>query len=134
MPLCKIIQIPRISDPRGNLSFIEAGNHIPFNIERSFCIFGVPGGESRGGHAYKTQSELIVPLSGSFCVRVAQQQSQGFIKFHLFKPYEGLLIPPMVWRIMEDFSTNSLSLHLCDKEFDHTDYIYNLEDLEEYGR
>jgi dTDP-4-dehydrorhamnose 3,5-epimerase-like enzyme len=117
----KIIDLPKFEDPRGNLSFIEEENHIPFKIERAYWIYDVPGGQIRGGHAFKEQREFIVALSGSFDVLVdngAQKQS-----FSLNRSYYGLYIPSGLWREMENFSTNALALVLSSTEYDESDYI-----------
>ncbi|MBU3928636.1 MAG: FdtA/QdtA family cupin domain-containing protein [Bacteroidetes bacterium] len=117
----KIINLPKISDPRGNLSFIEEENHIPFKIERTYWIYDVPGGQVRGGHAFKEQQEIIVALSGSFDVIV----DDGKLKqtFSLNRSYYGLYIPAGLWRQMENFSTNSLALIISSTNFEDTDYI-----------
>jgi WxcM-like, C-terminal len=116
-----IINLPKIVDPRGNLSFLEEEKHIPFKIERTFWIHDVPGGEKRGGHAYKTQQEFIVALSGSFDV-VLRNGKEEF-KFQLNRSYYGLYVPSMIWRELNNFSTNSLALVVVDKPFNEADYI-----------
>jgi len=118
-----IISLPKILDERGNLSFIEECNHIPFKIERSYWIYDVPGGEKRGGHAYKTNQEFIVALSGSFDVIL--DDGKGKKVFTLNRSYYGLYVPKMIWRQMENFSTNSLALILASTDFDINDYIYD---------
>src|ERR1700677_2216128 len=100
-----IIQLPKILDPRGNLSFIEEGDHIPFKIERAYWIYDVPGGEKRGGHAYKTLQEFIIALSGSF--EVVLNDGKEEMRFSLNRSYYGLYVPKMYWRSLENFSTNS---------------------------
>jgi len=119
----RIIQLPKIFDPRGNLTFLQNSDHIPFEIKRVFWIYDVPGGEMRGGHAYKSQCELIVALSGSFDVVVFDGNESH--KYHLNRSYIGLYIPARVWRHMENFSTNSLSLHLSDSAYDFDDYLWD---------
>lgn len=121
----RIIQLPKILDARGNLSFIEEENHIPFKIERSFWIYDVPGGANRGGHAYKTTEEFIVALSGSFDVVLDDGKEHKV--FHLNRSYYGLYVPNMMWREMDNFSTNSLALVLSSTKFDKADYIYDYE-------
>ncbi len=116
-----IIQLPKILDKRGNLSFIEEETHIPFKIERSFWIYDVPGGESRGGHAYKESEEFIVALSGSFDVVLDDGNEKK--TFHLNRSYYGLYVPKMIWREMNNFSTNSLALVLSSTQYDENDYI-----------
>lgn len=126
----KIINLPKIFDPRGNLTFVEGQNHIPFDIKRAYWIYDVPGGETRGGHAFREQEEFIVALSGSFDVEV----DNGFEKkrFHLNRSYFGLHIPAGSWRIMDNFSTNSLALVLASTFFDENDYIRNYADFADY--
>ena len=116
-----IIQLPKVQDVRGNLSFIEENGHIPFAIKRSFWIYDVPGGEHRGGHAYRETEEFIVALSGSFDVVL----DNGVEKktYHLNRSYYGLYVPKMMWREMNNFSTNSLALVLSSTKYDGSDYI-----------
>ena len=116
-----IINLPKIEDLRGNLSFIEECNHIPFIIERVYWIYDVPGGQNRGGHAFKEQEELIVSLSGSFDVVVDDGREKK--NFHLNRSYYGLYIPAGYWRLMQEFSTNSLAMVLCSTKFIESDYI-----------
>jgi len=118
-----IIQLPKIIDKRGNLSFIEELNHIPFKIERSYWIYDVPGGENRGGHAYKKNQEFIVALSGSFDVILDDGKERKV--FTLNRSYYGLYVPEMMWRQMENFSTNSLALVLASVPYNIEDYIYD---------
>lgn len=122
-----MIQLPKILDKRGNLSFIEDNNHIPFKIERSFWIYDVPGGESRGGHAYKESEEFIVALSGSFDVVLDDGKEKK--TFHLNRSYYGLYVPKMMWREMNNFSTNSLALVLSSTQYDEGDYIRDYENF-----
>ncbi len=117
----KTIQLPKILDARGNLSFAEEDTHLPFMIKRAFWIYDVPGGEARGGHAYKETEEFIVALSGSFDVVVDDGNTTQ--TFHLNRSYYGLYLPKMVWREMTNFSTNSLALVLASTEYDRNDYI-----------
>lgn len=119
----KLIELPKFCDKRGNLSFIEEMQHIPFKILRSYWIYDVPGGETRGGHAYKNNEEFIVALSGSFNVTV---DDGNFRKvFMLNRSYYGLYIPKNIWRQMDNFSTNSLALILASTPFDEEDYIFD---------
>ena len=121
----QILQLPKIQDPRGNLTFIQHPNHLPFAIKRVFWIYDVPGGETRGGHAYKTQHEVIISLSGSFDVVITL--ADGTLqRFTLNRSYFALYIPPMHWRHIENFSTNSVSLHLCSGSFEEIDYMREL--------
>ena len=122
----QLIQLPKIQDVRGNLTFIQHPDHLPFDINRVFWIYDVPGGETRGGHAYKKQHEVIISLSGSFDVVITLPDGT-LQRFTLNRSYFGLYIPPLHWRHMENFSTNSVSLHLCSGEFDETDYLRKLD-------
>ena len=126
----KIIEIPKIEDPRGNLSFVEEENHIPFKIERTYWIYDVPGGEVRGGHAFKEQHELIIAISGSFDVMVHDGNKK--LMFCLNRSYNGLYIPCGYWRQMRDFSTNSLALVLASTYFNENDYIRDFNSFLNY--
>jgi dTDP-4-dehydrorhamnose 3,5-epimerase-like enzyme len=128
----EIIQLPKFEDPRGNLSFIEEFNHIPFKIERTYWIYDVPGGEIRGGHAFKEQQEIIVALSGSFDVVVDDGQNKQ--TFSLNRSYYGLYLPAGFWRQMQSFSTNSLALVLSSTYYDKEDYIFDYEIFLAYRR
>jgi oxalate decarboxylase/phosphoglucose isomerase-like protein (cupin superfamily) len=121
----QIISLPKISDKRGNLSFIESNNHVPFTIKRTYWVYDVPGGEIRGAHAYKQCEEFIVALSGSFDVILNDGRNEYI--FHLNRSYNGLYIPRMVWKSLENFSTNSLALVLASSGYDKDDYIRNFE-------
>ena len=117
----RLIDLPKIVDERGNLSFIEGGNHIPFKIERTYMIYDVPGGETRGGHAYKELSEFIIAVSGSFDVVL----DDGHVKrtYSLNRSYYGLYVPKLIWRSLENFSTNSLCMILASHKYYESDYI-----------
>lgn len=117
----KLINLPKIEDPRGNLSFIEEENHIPFQIKRVYWIYDVPGGQHRGGHAFKNQQEFIVALSGSFDVVIDDGKQKQ--KFSLNRSYYGLYITAGLWREMDNFSTNSLAMVLSSTEYSEDDYI-----------
>lgn len=117
----KLIELPKVLDKRGNLSFFQQKTQLPFDIARVYWIYDVPGGEKRGGHAYKELYELIVALSGSFDILVDDGTSKK--KFTLNRSYYGLLVPKMVWRQLENFSTNSLCLIAASLPFDENDYI-----------
>lgn len=121
----RIIVLPKFEDMRGNLSFIEEENHIPFKIERTYWIYDVPGGQVRGGHAFRAQREFIVALSGSFDV-VVDNGSQKQL-FSLNRSYYGLYIPCGLWRRMENFSTNALAMVLSSTKFEESDYIRDYE-------
>ena len=119
--LAQIIQLPKIVDKRGNLSFVEERKHIPFEIKRVFWIYDVPGGTVRGGHAYHENEEFIIALSGSFDVIL--DDSVKILRFPLNRSYYGLFIPKMTWIQMENFSTNSIALVLSSTEYLSEDYI-----------
>lgn len=121
MKEAQIIQLPRFFDVRGNLSVIEELKEIPFKIERTYWIYDVPGGEVRGGHAYRENEEFIVALSGSFDVMLDDGHEKQV--FHLNRSYYGLYVPKGIWREMENFSTNSLALVLASTKYDVNDYI-----------
>lgn len=123
----QIIQLPKKTDPRGNLSVIEEFKEIPFKIERTYWIYDVPGGEARGGHAYRENEEFIVALSGSFDV-VLDNGSEKQV-FHLNRSYYGLYVPKGIWREMDNFSTNSLALILASTRYDSNDYIRDYEEF-----
>jgi len=123
----KLLQLPKFLDERGNLSFFENENHIPFKIRRTYWIYDVPGGEIRGGHAYRTLQEFIIALSGSFDVVV--NDGNGTRKITLNRSYTGLYIPCMVWRHLENFSTNSLALIVSDQPYNEEDYIRNFHEF-----
>ena len=123
----KIINLPKIEDPRGNLSFIEEENHVPFKIERTYWIYDVPGGQVRGGHAFKEQQELIVALSGSLDVVVDDGKEKK--TFSLNRSYYGLYLPAGLWRQMQNFSTNSLAMVLSSTLFSEDDYIREYPDF-----
>jgi len=120
--------LPKISDPRGNLTFLQYPQQIPFELKRVFWTYNVPGGETRGGHAYHTHEEVIIAISGSFDVVITNKLGNQK-RIHLNRGYEGLYLPPKTWRHLENFSTNSVSLHLSSSVFSIEDYI---RDFEEY--
>jgi dTDP-4-dehydrorhamnose 3,5-epimerase-like enzyme len=123
----KIIQLPKVPDERGNLSFFENEKQIPFTIARTYWIYDVPGGEVRGGHAYKTLQEFIIALSGSFDVVLNDGKEER--KFTLNRSYYGLYIPKMIWRQLENFSTNSLALIVADQPYSETEYIREFDEF-----
>lgn len=124
----KILEFPKILDERGNLSFLQEGTQIPFDIKRCFWTYDVPGGEIRGGHAYRNQEEVIIALSGSLDVVITQPDGTT-IKHCLNRSYYGLYLPPLTWRHIENFSTNSLSFHVTNCQFDMADYIRDFEEF-----
>ena len=123
----RIINLPKIVDPRGNLSFFEYPQQLPFKIERTYWIYDVPGGETRGSHAFKEQQEYIVALSGSFDVVITDGIKED--RYSLNRSYYGLYIPKMYWRRLENFSTNSLALIVSDKNFSDEDYIRDFNEF-----
>ncbi len=124
---CKLIELPKITDPRGNLTFIEENRNVPFAIKRTYWIYDVPGGETRGGHSYRTLHELIIAVSGSFDVVVDDGREKKV--FSLNRSYYGLYVPNLFWRELENFSTNSLCLILSSDAFSEADYIRNYGDF-----
>ncbi len=127
----KIIDLPKMEDPRGNLTFIEEDNQIPFKIERVYWIYDVPGGQIRGGHAFKVQQEIVIALSGSFDV-VIDSGSEKRI-YSLNRSYYGLFIPAGLWRQMKNFSTNSLAMVITSTKFSEIDYIRNYDEFLKYN-
>ena len=130
----KIVELPRFLDARGNLSFVEQLNHIAFEIKRTYWIDDVPGGEARGGHAFKQNEEFIVALSGAFDVIVDDGNNKK--RFSLNRSYYGLYVPAGLWRTIENFSTNSLALEFGSKHYSKEDYIRDYEQfrtLKNYG-
>lgn len=121
----KIIELPKFLDARGNLSFAEQNNHIPFEIKRTYWIYDVPGGEDRGGHAFKENQEVVIALSGAFDVIVDDGVNKK--SFTLNRSYYGLYIPKGLWRTMENFSTNSLALEFGSEHYSAADYVRDYE-------
>lgn len=123
----RIVELPKFLDARGNLSFVEQHNHIPFEIKRTYWIYDVPGGEERGGHAFKENQEFIVALSGAFDVLVDDGVNKK--TFTLNRSYYGLYVPAGLWRTMENFSTNSLALEFGSEHYSEGDYTRNYDDF-----
>lgn len=123
----KIIELPKFLDARGNLSFAEQSNHIPFEIKRTYWIYDVPGGEARGGHAFIENQEFVIALSGAFDVEVDDGVNKK--SFTLNRSYYGLYIPAGLWRVMNNFSTNSLALEFGSIHYDEMDYIRDYDDF-----
>jgi hypothetical protein len=128
--LIKKLYFSKISEPRGNLTFLQYPEQIPFEIKRVFWTYNVPGGGIRGGHAYKTQEEIIVALSGSFDVIITHKEGNQEL-FHLTRGYDGLHLPPKTWRHLENFSTNAVCLHFSSTIFDENDYIRDFQRFKE---
>lgn len=118
---CRLINFPTIAETRGNLSFVEENNHVPFPIKRVYYLYDVPSGATRGGHAHKTLEEVIIALSGSFDVVVDDGAKKK--KFFLNRPFYGLYVPSGIWREIENFSSNSIAFALTSDFFDEADYI-----------
>ena len=123
----KIISLPKILDPRGNLSFFENSNQIPFDIKRTYWIYDVPGGEIRGSHAFKKSHEFIIALSGSFDIVLNDGNKEE--KYSLNRSYNGVYVPNLIWRRLENFSTNSLALIVSSISYDNNDYIRDFEEF-----
>ncbi len=122
---CRMIELPKISDPRGNLTFIEGGNHIPFDIKRVYYLYDVPGGAERGGHAHKNLHQLIVAMSGSFDVVLDDGLNKK--RYHLNRSYQGLYVCSMIWRELDNFSSGSVCMVLASNNYDEDDYYRNYE-------
>lgn len=123
---CKMVELPKFLDSRGNLSFAEQLNHIPFEIKRTYWIYDVPGGEERGGHAFRENQEFVIALSGAFDVVVDDGEQKK--TFTLNRSYYGLYIPKGLWRTMLNFSTNSLALEFGSIHYDENDYVHNYDE------
>lgn len=129
MPLddCRIIELPKISDPRGNLTFIESGQHVPFPIERVYYLYDVPGGAERGAHAHRSLHQFVVAMSGSFDVILDDGTHNK--RFHLSRSYYGLYVCPMMWRQLDNFSSNAVCMVLASRHYDEADYIRDHDDF-----
>lgn len=123
---CKIIDLPKISDPRGNLTFVEGGQHIPFDIQRVYYLYDVPGGAERGGHAHKALHQLIIAMSGSFDVVLNDGKEKK--RIHLNRSYSGLYVCPMIWRELDNFSSGSVCMVLASNLYDELDYYREYEE------
>ena len=122
MPIadCRLVSLPRIQDPRGNLTFIEGKSHVDFDIQRVYYLYDVPGGSERGGHAHKELRQLIIAMSGSFDVLLDDGSEKK--RFHLNRSYEGLYVCPMIWRELDNFSSGSVCMVLASNRYDESDY------------
>jgi dTDP-4-dehydrorhamnose 3,5-epimerase-like enzyme len=123
---CCLIDLPKVSDPRGNLTFVEGGRHMPFEIRRVYYLYDVPGGASRAGHAHKKLHQLMIAMSGSFDALLDDGQG-GKRRFHLNRSYIGLYIPSMIWRDLDNFSSGSVCMVLASDVFDESDYYRDYE-------
>jgi hypothetical protein len=124
---CQIIDLPKIHDSRGNLTFIEGGSHVPFEIQRVYYLYDVPGGAERGGHAHKALHQLIIAMSGSFDVIVDDGKAKK--RVHLNRSYKGLYVCPMIWRELDNFSSGSVCMVLASNRYDENDYYRNYDDF-----
>jgi hypothetical protein len=124
---CRIIDLPKIIDPRGNLTFIEAGRHVPYEIKRVYYLYDVPGGAERGGHAHRALHEFIVAMSGSFDVILDDGVQKK--RFHLNRSYFGLYVQPMIWRELDNFSSGSVCMVLASSFYDESDYYRNYDEF-----
>jgi hypothetical protein len=129
MPLndCRLIELPKISDPRGNLTFVEGNDHIPFDIKRVYYLYDVPGGSDRGSHAHKILHQFIVAMSGSFDVLLDDGANKK--RFHLNRSYNGLYVCPMMWRYLDNFSSGAVCMVLASSHYDEADYIRDYSDF-----
>jgi WxcM-like, C-terminal len=117
---CRIVDLPKVADPRGNLTFLEGGKHIPFDIKRVFYLYDVPGGAERGGHALQTCEQFLIAMSGSFDVITYDGKEKQ--RIHLNRSYSGLYLPPMIWREMDNFSSGSVCLVLASEPYSESGY------------
>ncbi len=124
---CRLVDLPKIGDPRGNLTYIEGGRHIPFDIKRAYYLYDVPGGAERGGHAHKDLHQLIIAISGAF--DIVLDDGQGKKRYHLNRSYFGLYVCPMVWREMDNFSSGAVCLVLASNFYDEADYYRDYNDF-----
>lgn len=128
---CNIIKLPKITDPRGNLTVAEQLHNVPFEIKRAYWTYDVPGGESRGGHAHKGLWQLVVAISGSFKVVIDDGMNKKEVLLN--HPWEGLLIVPGIWRTLEDFSSGAVCMVLASEVYDEADYIYDYEEFKQFS-
>lgn len=129
MPIndCRIIELPKIEDPRGNLTFVEGNNHIPFDIKRTYYLYDVPGGSSRGAHAHKSLHQFVIAMSGSFDIVLDDGNRQR--RFQLNRSYYGLYICPMMWRQLDNFSSGAVCMVLASNPYNENDYIRDYADF-----
>lgn len=125
--LCRIVDLPKIQDPRGNLTFIEGQSHVPFDIQRVYYLYDVPGGSERGGHAHKGLHQLIIAMSGSFDVVLDDGVNKK--RVHLSRSYYGLYVCPMIWRELDNFSSGSVCMVLASNKYDESDYYRDYEEF-----
>jgi dTDP-4-dehydrorhamnose 3,5-epimerase-like enzyme len=125
---CRIIELPKITDARGNLTFIESGRHVPFEIKRTYYLYDVPGGSSRAAHAHRELHQLMIAMAGSFDVTLDDGHKKK--KFHLNRSYYGLYIPPMIWRDLDNFSSGSVCMVLASDFYEEAEYIREYTEFE----
>lgn len=124
---CQMVDLPKITDPRGNLTFVEGGRQIPFEIQRVYYLYDVPGGGERGGHAHKGLQQLIIAMSGSFDVVLDDGKNKK--RVHLNRSYNGLYVCPMIWRELDNFSSGSVCMVLASNKYDEEDYYRNYDEF-----
>ena len=124
---CKLIDLPKIGEPRGNLTFVEGGRHVPFDIKRVYYLYDVPGGAERGGHAHRDLHQLIVAMSGSFDIVLDDGHTK--MRYHLNRSYYGLYVCPMIWREMDNFSSGAVCLVLASNLYDESDYYRDYDEF-----
>lgn len=124
---CKLIHLPQIPDSRGNLTFVEGGNHIPFEIQRIYYLYDVPGGSKRGGHAHKKLHQLIIAMSGSFDLLIDDGMDKK--RIHLNRSYNGFYLCPMIWRVLDNFSSGSVCMVLASRRFEEDDYYREYDEF-----
>lgn len=124
---CKIVELPRINDPRGNLTFIEGGRHVPFEIKRVYYLYDVPGGATRAGHGHRALEQVVIAMSGSFDVTLDDGRERR--RFHLNRSYYGLHVAPMMWREIDNFSSGSVCMVLASEYYDEADYFRGYEEF-----
>ena len=129
---CKIIELPRVNDPRGNLTFIEGGRHVSFEIRRVYYLYDVPGGATRAGHGHRRLEQVIIAMSGSFDVTLDDGREGR--RFHLNRSYYGLYVAPLMWREIDNFSSGSVCMVLASDYYDEADYFRRYEDFREAVR
>jgi len=125
---CKIVELPKITEPSGNLTFIESARHVPFQIARAYYLYDVPGGAQRGGHAHKVLEEFLVAISGSFDVVLDDGRDKA--RFHLNRSFHGLYVPRMIWRELDNFSSGSVCLVLASEYYDELDYLRDYSEFQ----
>lgn len=129
---CKLIDLPKVSDTRGNLSFVEGIQHVPFEIKRVYYLYDVPGGAVRGGHAHKALQQLMIAVSGSFDVVLDDGRQRSRVTLN--RAHSGLIIPHLIWRELESFSSGSVCLVLASEPYDESDYFRSYEDFQNFVR